>query len=126
MSQLATFMKNGVLIVTFSEVRLADDRRIDQLGKELVSLMRNAVENKMLLNFRNVQFMGSSMIGQLISLNRKCKDSGMSLRFCCLNKNLREVLELMKLNKVLTLCEDEKEAMTSFTKKSRFGWFKRS
>ena len=121
-SQLATFLKNGVLIVTFSEVRLADDRRIDQLGKDLVSLMRNAVENKMLINFRNVQFMGSAMIGQVISLNKKCKEAGMELRFCSLNKNLREVFELMKLTKLLTVHDDEKEAMIAFSQKKK-GWF---
>ncbi len=119
MSTLPTVSQNGVLIVYVRDVRLIDESRIEGLGAELNSMLNSAKEDKMLMNFRNVKFMGSAMIGKIIQLSKKCKESGMDLRFCDMNENLLEVFELMKLTKVLSIYPTEESALEAFKKNKK-------
>ena len=65
---------NGeVLVVYFADAKILDDARIQQIGKDLTEMVTKAEHQKMLLNFQNVGFMSSAMIGKLILLSKKCK-----------------------------------------------------
>lgn len=112
---------NGeVLIVYFADAKILDDARIQQIGKDLTEMVTKAEHQKMLLNFQNVGFMSSAMIGKLILLSKKCKADAVDLRLCNIMPNIMEVFKIMKLNKVFDIQTDEATAMKAFEKK---GWF---
>ena len=75
MSSLKSREEDGVLIVNFTDAKILDEARIQQIGTELMEMVVAASQNKkMLLNFHGVQFMSSAMIGKLVLLNKKAKD----------------------------------------------------
>ena len=112
---------NGdVLVVYFTDAKILDDVRIQQIGKDLTEMVSKAEHQKMLLNFQNVGFMSSAMIGKLILLSKKCKTDAVDLKVCNIVANIMEVFKIMKLNKVFDIQEDEAKALKAFEKK---GWF---
>ena len=109
-----------MLIAYFTDSKILEDARIQQIGKDLLEVASRAVEGKLVLNFQTVSFMSSAMIGKLVLLNKKCKDDDIKLKFCNISSNVADVFKIMKLNKVFDIYKDEEKAVASFTKK---GWF---
>lgn len=120
MSSLRSQEVEGVLVVYFSDAKILDDTRIQQIGKDLIELASKVPDAKMVLNFEGVGFMSSAMIGKLVLLNKKCKTDDVSLKLSNIAPNVGEVFKIMKLNKVFDIYKDEEKAIEAFSKK---GWF---
>ena len=117
---------NDVVIVSFKQSKVLDEVTIRKIGAEFSELtLEAAAERKLLLNFANVAFMASAMIGKILMLNKQCKNDRIDLRLCSICPNIMEVFILMKLNKVLKIYDNEPQALQAFgpTRKS---WFHRS
>ena len=113
-SSIITRSEDGVLIVYPQEPRIIDESQIQNLGNDIMGLIHSAKEDKMLLNFSTVGFMGSAMIGKLILISKKSKASQLDMRICGLNENIMEVFKLMKLDKVFEVYEDEAIGLKAF------------
>lgn len=120
MSSLIRREVEGVEVAYFQDTRIIDESRIEALGKELGDLASNPASKKVVLNFQNVGFMSSAMLGKLILFGKKCKESKLELRFCGINDNITKVFKLMKLEKVFQIDKDEASAIQKLNKK---GWF---
>lgn len=121
MSTLITRTNDDVLIAYFHDVRIVDESRIEDIGHDLMKLLSEATHDKLIVNFQNVAFMSSAMIGKLNMFAKKCKSSNVKLRLCGINKNIRQVFDLMKLDKVFDIDPDEPTALDQIAKKP--GWF---
>ncbi len=120
MSTLIRRETDGVEIAYFQDTRIIDESRIEALGKELSDLAGNPQQNKVVLNFQNVGFMSSAMLGKLVLFGKKCKESQIALRLCGINDNIEKVFKLMKLEKIFAIDKDED---TSIKKLNSKGWF---
>ena len=120
MAAITTTQNGEILIVGFTDSKILDSQRIEQIGKELQEAVPQAIQKKLLLNFRGVSFMSSAMITKLVMLNKVCKAQGVALKFCEVSPNVGEVFKITKLNKIFDIQSDEEKAVASFDKK---GWF---
>ncbi len=119
MNNIITCEHNAILIVQFQDVRLIDEITIQDLGSELVRLVTTTKLDKVLLNFENVKFMASSMLGKLNMLRKKCIEQKVDMRVCCLTENIQEVFTLMKLDTILDVYTSEAEAFADFERKKK-------
>lgn len=114
--------ENGdILVVYFNDAKILDEAKIQQIGTELNEKVAQATAGRLLLNFDNVTFMSSAMIGKVILVNKKCKAANINLKLCNISDNVMEVFKLMRLNKILDIQKDEEKALKSFDKKKLFG-----
>ncbi len=120
MAAITTQTNEEILIVGFTDSKILDSQRIEQVGKELQEVVPQAIHKKLLLNFNGVSFMSSAMITKLVMLNKVCKAQGVALKFCDVSPNVLEVFKITKLNKLFDIQEGEEKALASFDKK---GWF---
>jgi anti-sigma B factor antagonist len=120
MAAITTQTKGEILVVGFTDSKILDSQRIDQVGKELQESIALAAHKKLLINFSGVSFMSSAMITKLVMLNKTCKAQGIALKFSDVSPNVLEVFKITKLNKLFDIQEGEDKAMASFDKK---GWF---
>jgi len=117
---LLTRKEEGILIAYFQDIRIIDASRINALGQDLTNLLNASTNKKIILNFQNVNFMSSAMIGKLVLFNKQCKAAKVELRLCDINENVDDVFAMMKLGKVFHIDKDEE---TSISKLSKKGWF---
>ncbi len=120
MASITNQMSGEILVLGFTDSKILDSQRIEQIGKELQEAVPQAIHKKLLLNFRGVSFMSSAMITKLVILNKVCKATGVALKFCDVSPNVMEVFKITKLNKLFDIQDGEEKAIASFDKK---GWF---
>ena len=109
-----TRTEGKVLIVEFEDSKMLDEAVINEVGNELMELVDQCEGKQMLLDFSEISFMSSSMIGKIIFLSKDCKAKGVDLRLCGINSNVMEVFSLMNLDKVLSIYPTYEQAKESF------------
>ena len=121
MAAVKTTQSGDVLVVYFEETKFLDTDTIERVGKELLQVTIGAAsDKKMVLSFRNVRFMSSSMINKIIGLHKLCKKDKIDLRLCSMSDDILQVFKITRLDRLLNIQKDEETAIKSFDKK---GWF---
>ena len=106
---------NGeITIVNFIDRRLAGDQNIDKIGEDLFSLVDELSRHQILLKFSNVELMEASMLGKLITLNKKVLAAGGKLVMCNIADDIYEVFEITRLNKLFHIVENEQDGLQAF------------
>ena len=120
MARLDTKNIDGVTVAEIQDSKLLENAAIDQIGKELLECVEDAVNGRLLLDFSKVKFMSSAMMGRLVMLSTKCKKDKVALKFCSLDKDIAEVFRITNLHKMFDIQKDQARGIAAFTKK---GWF---
>ncbi len=103
-----------VTVVRFRDHKIVEEISIQELGQELFQLVEVDKRKKLLLNFSTVDFLSSAALGKLITLERKIKASGGSLKLCLIRPEILEVFKITQLTKVFDIKEDEADALAAF------------
>jgi anti-sigma B factor antagonist len=103
-----------VTVVNFVDKKILDEQNIQIIGEQLFDLVDNQAKKKILLNFGNVEFLSSAALGKLITLNKKVQQAGGKLVMCKIAKEIQEVFEITKLDKLFKIYPDEQKALSAF------------
>ena len=103
-----------IAVVNFVDKKILDEQNIQMIGDDLFRLVDELGRRKILLNFGNVEFLSSAALGKLITLNRKVQAVRGKLVLCNISKEIREVFEITKLDKLFTILPDEQAALQAF------------
>jgi len=103
-----------VTVVRFRDRKIIEDINIQELGQEMYQLVDQQNRDKMLLNFSSVEFLSSSALGKLITLEKKMKTVGGDLKLSNIRPEIYEVFKITKLNRLFDIRDDEAEALAAF------------
>ena len=103
-----------VTVVHFRDSRITEDLSIQELGQELFQLVEAEKRNKLALNFAGVDFLSSSALGKLITLEKKMKAHNGQLKLCSIRPQIYEVFVITKLNRLFDIRKDEADALAAF------------
>jgi anti-sigma B factor antagonist len=117
LKHLRVTIVDGVAAVDFvgSELMYATDL-VEDVGAELKSLVKDQHQTKILLNFRNVQYLSSTMLAQLAHLDRDVKKANGQLRLCGLGPVLKDTFRIGHFDPLFSIYDDEGAALKSFRK----------
>ena len=104
----------GVTVATFTDRKILDEQNIQVIGDQLFRLVDEKGRKDLVLNFANVEFMSSAALGKLMVLRKKVQEAGGKLVLCNIAPGIYEVFTITKLDKLLTICGDEQEALQKF------------
>ncbi len=90
-------------IVTFNDETILNEEQIRELQESLEPIIEKNKANQMVMNFANVRFMTSAMLGLLIRAHKRITERGGQLRLCNLEPSLRKVFEITQLTKVFDI-----------------------
>jgi anti-sigma B factor antagonist len=117
---LTTYAKDGILTVIFDDARILDETKLEELGRELIETLNRTTEERVILDFRNVRFMSSSMLGKLVQVHKKSTEFKVKMKLCSIDPEIRQVFKITKLDKLFDIESDEASARAAFMKR---GWF---
>lgn len=103
-----------VTVVRFRDRKLIEDIRIQELGQELFGLVNDEKRDKLLLNFSQVEFLSSSALGKLITLDKKMKTNGGAMKLSNIRPEIFEVFTITKLDRLFDIRDDEADALAAF------------
>ena len=117
---LSSYAKDGILTVLFEDSRILDETKIEQVFNDLMDMLNKTTEERVILNFSNVKFMSSSMLGKLVQVHKKCGEFKVKMKLCSIDPEIRQVFKITKLDKLFDIEADDASARNAFMKK---GWF---
>jgi anti-sigma B factor antagonist len=103
-----------VMIATFTESELVDERMINDLDDRLVELGEWPSITNVLLSFRDVRLMSSSMLAVLLKFARSIARHGGRLKLCCLAPDLLHIFRLTRFDRLFEIHQDETQALDAF------------
>lgn len=104
----------GVTVVAFQDNSILDARQIEQIGRELYTLVDEQDKRKIILDFSSVRFLGSQTLGVLINLHKKAAAGKGEVVLCALRKDLLKVFKITSLDKVFKFFKDDAGALKHF------------
>jgi len=81
--------------------------------RDVVREMLDKGNMRIVLNLRDLQFMDSSGLGELVKAHTSVRNQGGQLRLASLNKRVHDLLQLTKLSAVFDIEPDEESAIRS-------------
>src|SRR5258708_6998768 len=109
----STRLVGGVTIVDLSGRVVAGDG-----SAALRDLIRNLISEgnkKILLNLRDVDYIDSSGLGELVKALTSMRSKGGELKLLNLTKRVRALLQITKLSTVFDVADDEAISVNSFS-----------
>jgi anti-sigma B factor antagonist len=92
---------------------ILDGENIQIVGDQLFDLVDNQGMKKVVLNFEKVVFVSSAALGKLLTLHKKVQGVGGKLVLCTMPKEIAEVFEVTKLDKLFKIYPDEQTALAA-------------
>jgi len=108
---LKVVKQNDVGIISFRTSRILDQSNVQELGEELDDVVDTHKLTKIVINFENIHYMSSAVMGKLIGLHKKLSSLGGQLRLCNISDDIFEIFKIMRLNKLFKIAKSEDEAV---------------
>jgi anti-anti-sigma factor len=96
--------------VVNSKVEKLDATNAPELKAELLTLHKNGVNN-IVIDLSKTRYCDSSGLSAVLTANRLCKDTNGKFVLCGLQDNVRKLVEIAQLDKVLLITEDQGQAL---------------
>jgi len=107
---VARAVKGWTILDLSGDIDLANS---PAMRKALLGEIKEKRTPRVFLNLKNVRFIDSSGIASLVEALKASRDLGSRLILYGLNKTVREVMQLSRLQKIFEIYEDEEQALAS-------------
>lgn len=98
-------------IVRFTDRKILEERDIRCLQDSIMSLVEQAPRINLILDFSNVEFLSSAVLGLLIRVSKWVAERKGTLRLCGINPRIYEVFKITQLTKVFDIYKDVDSAL---------------
>jgi len=102
-SKIAAEYGIDMTFVTFEDEKILEESQIRDLQNELEPVVDKNKENQLVLNFANVRFMTSAMLGLLVRIHKRVSERGGKLELRNLDSNLHKLFEITQLTKIFDI-----------------------
>lgn len=112
--RIAACERSGVTVIRFTESKITDPERIQDLGRELTRLVDTEHPYNVLLNFDKVDYLSSEALRVFLLLHKKIAARGGTMKLCHVTPKILEVFEITGLDKLFAIRPTEVEALGEF------------
>lgn len=106
-----------VIIATLEDEKILDDVQLQGLEGSFMPLIEQNKHIQLIVDFRKVKFLTSSVLGLLIRVSKKIYEKNGVLRLCSINPKIHEVFKITRLDKIFEIHTDKEDAMVGLKKK---------
>ena len=93
-------------IVGFVDEKILEEQDIAALQDTIMSIIDQSENLKLVLDFGNVRFLSSSVLGLLIRISKRVYEKNGKLRLCNIDKKIYEVFKITRLTKTFDIYQD--------------------
>ena len=108
--------RENATIVTLSDEKILEEKDIRALQESIMSVIEQAKRINLILDFRNVQFLSSAVLGLLIRISKRVYEHDGQLRLCNICPKIHEIFKITRLTKVFDIYRDLESATESLSK----------
>ncbi len=100
-------------VVTLTEEKILEDKDIQVLQESIMSVIAQAERINLILDFCNVRFLSSAVLGLLIRVSKKVYEHDGQLKLCNINPKIYEIFKITRLTKIFDIYQDLESATES-------------
>jgi anti-sigma B factor antagonist len=104
-------------IVAFTDEKILEETDIKALQESIMSVIEQAERINLILDFGNVQFLSSAVLGLLIRISKRIYEHGGQLKLCNINPKIYEIFKITRLTKTFDIYKDVESAVEGLSKK---------
>lgn len=105
---------HGVTVASLADAEILNDEVIGELEEQLEELVEHPGTADVLLNFREVRLMTSTMLAVLLKFSRKVAAAQGRLKLCCIAPDLAQVFKITRFDRIFEIYDEESVALDSF------------
>jgi len=100
-------------IATLTDERILEEIDVQGLENSIMPLIEEAGGINLVIDFGNVKFLTSAVLGLLIRASKKIYESGGQLKLCGINPQILKIFKITRLDRVFDIYEDREKAIQS-------------
>lgn len=104
-------------IITFTSEKILEEKDIQNLQQTIIPIIDQSEQVHFILDFHNVQFLSSAVLGLLLRISKRIYEKNSTLRMCNINQKIYEIFKITRLNRIFDLYEDLQAAQESLSVK---------
>jgi anti-sigma B factor antagonist len=102
-------------IVTLADEKILEEEDIRALSGSMMSLIEQSQPLNLVVDFCNVQFLSSAVLGLLIRVSKKIYESNGWLGLCNINSKIHEIFKITRLTKIFDIYPDLDSALRALS-----------
>ena len=102
-------------IVTFTDEKILEEKDVQALQESIMSVIEQAERINLILDFCNVRFLSSAVLGLLIRISKKVYERDGQLKLCSINPKIYKIFKITRLTKIFDIYEDIESAVESLS-----------
>jgi len=111
---IAIFESAGLAVVEFVDSKLMyTSEMVHEVGDELSRVITECGHTKIVLDFRNVQYLSSMMLARLAKLQQQVAQLKGQLKMCGLGPILKDTIRIGHFDRVFDIHDDVQSALTA-------------
>jgi len=99
------------VIITFADEKILEDNDISAVQEAVMSIVEQTQRINLILDFGNVKFLSSAVLGLLIRISKKVYERDGRLRLCNINSKIYEIFKITRLTKIFEIYPDVENAV---------------
>lgn len=107
---------DNATVISFTDEKILEEKDIQALQASIMSVIEQASTINLILDFGNVRFLSSAVLGLLIRISKKVYEHDGKLRLCNINPKIYEIFKITRLTKIFEICRDIDESIESLSK----------
>jgi len=108
---------NSATIVTFTDEKILEEKEISALQESIMSVVEQAERINLILDFCNVRFLSSAVLGLLIRVSKRVYERDGQLRLCNINPKIYEIFKITRLTKIFDIYKDIESAIEDLSRR---------
>jgi anti-sigma B factor antagonist len=100
-------------IITFTDEKILEEKDVQALQESIMSVIEQAERINLILDFCNVRFLSSAVLGLLIRISKKVYERDGQLKLCSINSNIYKIFKITRLTKIFDIYRDIESAVES-------------
>lgn len=106
---------DNATVVTFVDEKILEEMDIQSLKESIMSVVEEGGRINLILDFSNVRFLSSAVLGLLMRISKKVYEQEGSLKLCNISSRLYEIFKITRLNKIFDIFDDVDSAIKSLS-----------
>jgi anti-sigma B factor antagonist len=103
-------------VITFTDEKILEEKDVQSLQESIMSVIESASGGiKLILDFCNVRFLSSAVLGLLIRISKKVYERDGQLKLCSINPKIYKIFKITRLTKIFDIYEDIESAVESLS-----------
>lgn len=100
-----------IVVATLTDEKILEEAQILALESSFMPLIEENSPLKLVLDFSNVKFLTSSVLGLLIRVSKKIYESEGVFRLCCIQPKIYEIFKITRLDKIFEIYPTRQDAL---------------